>query len=176
MNNETTSETLHITLLGSPGLIRNGAPVAGLTYSRAAALVYYLAATGRIHTREVLAGLFWSETSDEQARKNLRDVLANLRRILAPYLEISRQTVGLNAASPIFTDSQRFEVHLAAARKAANQTDEVLALRAAVALYQGDFLAGLYVAQAPAFEEWMLAERERFLLPARKSRHYPGDP
>jgi len=171
MNSETTTETLHITLLGSPGLTRNAEPVTGLAYSRAAALVYYLAATGRSHTREALSGLFWSETSDEQARKNLRDVLANLRRVLAPYLTISRQTVSLNSAAPILTDSRRFELHLETARKATDQADKVQALRAAVTLYRGDFLEGVYVAQAPAFEEWMLAERERFRQLALHARH-----
>jgi len=167
----TVAETLHVRLLGNPGLAINAAPLSGLTYSRSAALVYYLAASGRDHSREALAGLFWAETGDEQARKNLRDVLADLRRSLGPYLNISRQTVGLNLAAPIVIDSRQFEGHLETARHAEQAGERARALRAAVALYRGDFLDGLYVAQAEAFEEWMLAERERLRQLALHALH-----
>ncbi len=73
----------------------DGIPVSGFVSAKAVALVYYLAATERSHTRETLAGLLWSEVPDDQARKNLRDILSNLRRSLAPYLQITRQTIGL---------------------------------------------------------------------------------
>ncbi len=171
MMSEIVAETLHITLLGNPGLAINAAPLSGLTYSRSAALVYYLAATGRDHSREALAGLFWAETGDEQARKNLRDVLADLRRSLGSYLKISRQAVGLNPEAPIVIDSRRFEQHLETARRTEQPGERVQALRAAVALYRGDFLDGLYVAQAESFEEWMLAERERLRQLALHALH-----
>jgi DNA-binding SARP family transcriptional activator len=82
---------LHITLLGSPGVSLDGRPVTGFVSTKAQALVYYLAATGRSHTRDALAGLLWSDVPDATARKNLRDVLSNLRRLIDPYLLISRQ-------------------------------------------------------------------------------------
>jgi DNA-binding SARP family transcriptional activator len=82
---------LQITLLGSPGVALDGRPVTGFVSTKAQALVYYLAATGRSHTRDALAGLLWSDVPDATARKNLRDVLSNLRRLIDPYLLISRQ-------------------------------------------------------------------------------------
>jgi hypothetical protein len=42
---------LQITLLGSPGVALDGRPVTGFVSTKAQALVYYLAATGRSHTR-----------------------------------------------------------------------------------------------------------------------------
>jgi two-component SAPR family response regulator len=36
----------------------------------------------------------------------------------------------------------------------------VAALREAVALYRGDFLAGFYIRDASAFEEWAVGERQ----------------
>jgi DNA-binding SARP family transcriptional activator len=38
---------LHITLLGSPGITLDGRPVTGFVSTKAQALVYYLAATGK---------------------------------------------------------------------------------------------------------------------------------
>ena len=35
-------------------------------------------------------------------------------------------------------------------------------MQEAAALYTGDFLAGFFVRDAPAFEEWMLAQRARY--------------
>jgi predicted ATPase/DNA-binding SARP family transcriptional activator len=153
--------TLSINLLGSPTIALDGRAVKGFVSSKAAALVYYLAATGRPHTREALAGLLWSETTDAQAFKNLRDVLSNLRRLLAPYLEITRQTVELIAETSGLVDSRRFEAYQAAAERVASDADAAVSLRKAVALYQGDFLEGFAVGDAPAFEAWALAERER---------------
>ena len=48
---------LSISVLGAPAITMDGAPVRGFVSSKAAALVYYLAATSRPHTREALAGL-----------------------------------------------------------------------------------------------------------------------
>jgi len=44
----------------------------------------------------VLSGLLWSDAPDATVRKNLRDVLSNLRQLLGPCQLITRQTVVLN--------------------------------------------------------------------------------
>jgi predicted ATPase/DNA-binding SARP family transcriptional activator len=151
--------TLSIKLLGSPSIALDGQPVRGFVSSKAAALVYYLAATGRPHTRQALAGLLWPEVPDAQALKNLRDVLSNVRRLLLPYLQITRQTVALASTAAEQLDCQQFEARLNYAEQAPG--DGVLLLQDAVALYQGDFLDGFSLPDAPAFEEWALVERER---------------
>jgi DNA-binding SARP family transcriptional activator/predicted ATPase len=144
---------LTITLLGSPRVTLGDAVVRGFVSSKAAALLYYLAATGRSHTREALAGLLWPETSNAQAFKNLRDVLSNLRRLFEPYLAITRDAAGLAPGAAIGVDARRFETLLGAQQAAADLE--------AVELYGGDFLAGFSVADAPEYEEWALLERER---------------
>lgn len=165
------SRTLYISVLGSPALTLNEVPVTGIAYSKALALVYYLAVTGRAHMREAVATLLWSEAAPEQSKKNLRDVLANLRRVLAPYLVITRQTVELDAQAAIVVDSRDFEAQLEAAQRATSPATAGAALRAAVELYRGDFLDGFYVGQAPEFEEWVLAERERLRRLALHALH-----
>ena len=151
--------TLTIDMLGSPAISMDGTPVRGFVSSKAAALVYYLAATGRTHTREALAGLLWADVTQAQASKNLRDVLSNLRKLLEPYLEITRQAVGLTADAAALVDSRRFEAGVEAARR--QPAGAAQALREVAALYQGDFLEGFAIADAPEFEEWVTIQREQ---------------
>jgi predicted ATPase/DNA-binding SARP family transcriptional activator len=153
------NSTLSISLLGAPSIALDGRPVRGFVSSKAMALVYYLAASGRPYTREALAGLLWPEVADAQALKNLRDVLSNLRRLLEPYLEITRQVVALTSTAAERVDSRQFEARLKSAGQASD--DGILPLCDAVALYRGDFLDGFSLPDAPAFEEWALVERER---------------
>jgi DNA-binding SARP family transcriptional activator len=149
---------ISISLFGNPSITQDGAPLRGFVSAKAAALVYYLAATGQPHAREALAGLLWPEADESHASKNLRDVLSNLRRLLGTHLLITRQSVGMAAHADVEVDIRNFERQLQAARHASNAAD---LLRAAVALYRGDFLEGFSLVDAPAFEEWVLVERER---------------
>ena len=151
-------EELQITLLGSPSVTLGDRPVTGFVSSKAQALVYYLAATGQSHTRDALAGLLWSDVPDATAKKNLRDVLSNLRRLIGPYLLITRQTVCFNPETPRVVDSVRFSAVLSSTPPPT--LEDMASLSDAVALYQGEFLAGFYVPQAPLFEEWVLVERQ----------------
>jgi predicted ATPase/DNA-binding SARP family transcriptional activator len=160
---------LSISLLGAPAITSDGATVRGFVSSKAAALVYYLAATGRPHTREALAGLLWGETTETQAQKNLRDVLSNLRRLLEPYLQISRQAVSL-IPNTVLVDSRQFEALLEKVDRLPAPAG-LAALRDALALYRGDFLSGFSVMDAPALEEWALVERERLRQLAMDALH-----
>lgn len=60
------------------------------------ALLVYLAGHGRPLGRDLLAELLWPERTQEQARANLSVALHRLRRQLAPYLLVTRQSVALN--------------------------------------------------------------------------------
>lgn len=146
---------LHLELLGSPRMTRGGAPLHFVT-TKAAALLCYLAVTGRPHSRASLAALLWGEHAEDDARRNLRVVLTNLRHLVAPHLLITRETLAFDQTSAAWLDVEAFE---AALRGAA--PPDLARLSEAVALYQGDFLEGFHVRNAPAFEEWALAQRER---------------
>ncbi|MEZ4731570.1 MAG: BTAD domain-containing putative transcriptional regulator [Caldilineaceae bacterium] len=114
------------------------------------ALLIYVACQGRPMSRDLLAELLWPERTQDQARANLRLALHRLRRQLDPFLLITRQSIGLNPSAVIDVDAMRFETHLADGQ-----------LAQATALYQGDFLAGFYLDESPAYEQWALLERER---------------
>ncbi len=163
------TKELRIILLGAPGMTLDDEPVAGFVSNKAQALIFYLAATGHPHTRENLAGLLWSDRPENAAKSSLRNALTNLRQLLGPYLHITHQTVALNRDMPLYVDGERYIAQLSGvqwdgATDTAPTPADLAALKEAADLYQGEFLEGFYVADAPLFEEWMRIEREHLRL------------
>jgi len=147
-----------LSLLGPVAITLKGERVSGQVPAKSQALLCYLAATGRRHSREKLAGLLWGDMPEARAKANLRKSLSTLRQVLGDALIITRQTVAFNHDSDYWLDVEAFESALAED----NADPETLqALREAVDLYRGEFLEGLSVRQALGFEEWILGERER---------------
>jgi DNA-binding SARP family transcriptional activator len=173
------NDVLEIELLGGLTIRRGGAPVTGFASRKAGALLAYLACTGRPHPREVLATMFWDERSQAQAMANLRVVLSSLHHLLGLYITITQQTVAFNRESPHWLDVEAFHQGVREAlRQRVHETsgprgnwlayeptvpltaERAALLAGAVRLYQGDFLAGFHVRDAPDFEEWVVMERE----------------
>jgi WD40 repeat protein/DNA-binding SARP family transcriptional activator len=126
---------------------------------------------GRSHRREALAGMFWPEHAEANALANLRLTLHRLRQALdhavpgvSAALLITKQTVQVEHAS-LTVDVARFQALVA---ESATHPDDDLwrcdrclaGLSEAVELYGGELLAGFGLADAPAFEEWLLLRRE----------------
>lgn len=149
---------LQLSLLGRLQVNRDGEPISGFVSAKAQALLCYLALTGRPHSRETLATLLWGDSPDLEARANLRTVLANLRKLVGPYIEIERDVVSFNRASPYWLDVELFETLLSAS---ASSSGLQLAAQA-IELYRGNFLEGFGVRQAPDFEVWQLNQQQRF--------------
>lgn len=149
---------LHIHLLGGLIIKHHETPVTGFISNKAPALLAYLAVTRRPHRREALAGLLWGEMPIEAAANNLRQTLTNLRKLVDPYLTITRDEVAFAATAPYGLDVEDF-VNLLGRQRAQPDASHLEPLRQAVALYRGDFLAGFYVRDAPDFEEWVLLQR-----------------
>ena len=159
-----TISKLCLKLLGGIQITAGETPVTGFVSRKVQALLCYLAVTGHSHTRESLAGLLWADMPETDAKMNLRQALANLRKLVAPHLVITRETVAFNQQSAYWLDVELFTRCLAETKYLQNQplTAEMAAsLAEAAALYQGDFLEGFYVGDALAFEEWALGMRER---------------
>lgn len=154
---------LHICLLGQPRILLNAQPVASVYYNKVQALLFYLVTeAAQPHPRRVLAGLLWPDMPAQQALHNLRQALLTLRRSLPvpaggePFLTITRQYVQWNRASTYTLDVEQFlalvqaSPHLTAAQG-----------KAAMALYQGDFLHQFVLDGNEAFEEWVTLWREQ---------------
>ncbi|MCE7988958.1 MAG: hypothetical protein DYG89_48000 [Caldilinea sp. CFX5] len=151
-------DRLQLTLFGSPEVRRHGQPVTGFRTSKAQALLYYLAVTGRPHTRATLAGLLWGDQPEDAARASLSKCLSNLRDLLSDAVLIERQTVAFNRDAAYELDTERFADGVGQPPTVASSQ----ALQAALALYRGDLLEGFYVREAPDFEQWLLVQRAHY--------------
>src|SRR3712207_7877817 len=75
--------TLSIRLIGPPEVCGDAGEIR-IPRRRIRALLYYLAATRRPHSRAQLAALFWADTAHQEAGRAVSDALYRLRRGLPP--------------------------------------------------------------------------------------------
>ncbi len=144
---------LTIQLFGMPVVERDGQPL-NITRRKSRALVYYLAASPRPAQREQLLALFWPDTERVSAQQVLRTTLHGLRKQLGDGLEVERDALGLAPGARV--DARMFE------RNLSSPTNDVLKLETILGLYTGPFLEGFTLEDSPEYEQWLLAERERY--------------
>src|SRR5262245_40553602 len=155
------SPTLHIQLLGAFHLTYGEMPVAGLGTARLHALLAYLALhRDAPQNRQRLAFLFWPDSTEAQARNNLRQMLHQLRHALPDadrFLDADASTVRWRPDAPYTLDVAEFELALNLA-DTAEQRDDAAAARSAfqraAELYRADLLLDCY-------DEWVAPARER---------------
>lgn len=121
-------------------------------------LGYLLLHAGAPVSRQHLAFLLWPDSTEGQARTNLRKVLHILRRDLPEierHLQVTPRTFAWRKDTSCVVDVASFQSAIAEADAAQVGSEAaVAALRAAVGLYKGDLLEGCY-------DEWVTEERER---------------
>jgi TolB-like protein/cytochrome c-type biogenesis protein CcmH/NrfG len=143
-----------LTLLGGFALRSTDGKELPLPTRKDRLLLAYLAlSTGRPLTRDRLAGLFWGDRAETQARDSLRQSLAAIRQAfrhvgLDP-ITADRDSVTFDPAS-IDIDAIAF----------ARLATEGAAPDEAAGLYRGDLLEGVD-GVSPEFEAWLGPERER---------------
>lgn len=156
-----TSRTLHVQLLGSFRVTRGNDQVVDLDQPRLQFLLAYLL----LHrdaaiSRQQLAFAFWPDTSDEQARSNLRTLLHRLLEALPEgkdVLALDRHTVCWRSDARIVLDVAEFEDAAACADRAEKVGDVAEArrwLERACTIYAGELLPGCY-------DDWISPIRER---------------
>lgn len=159
---------LDIQLLGPPVVTVDGAPI-DVDTRKAIAMLAYLAIE-RTVDREVLAGLFWADSSPDRARATLRRTLSALRAgVGAEAVDADRNRVEL--ASGYACDVDRFNAAITETREHDHDANEVCdrciePLSSAAALYRGDFLGAFSVRDAPDFEDWARPVTESYRLKA----------
>lgn len=155
---------MRLTFLGDCRIADGQDMVVDLSLAKARGLLAYLVMRDRPEARSRLVDLFWSELGAEAARRNLRVALTQLRQAVGDYVTATHTTLAFRRDLPYWADVETF---IAGVQPALAPESDVLAAPAAtrlaqsLALYQGDFLHGLEVHNAPLFEEWLLLERER---------------
>jgi len=134
-----------------------GRPASPLSkHPRKLAVLSVLAMARRPVARDVLVEMFWGEQEERRARHSLSDALSEIRGVLGTDAVSAREeTVVLAADAPLDVDAIAF-------RSACRVGDWARA----VPLYQGPFLDGVFVREAPSFESWASGER------AELERHF----
>ena len=153
---------LSLKLFGNLQVQWHGRLMTNFASRKAEALLVYLVCHPYPHARESLADLLWDDRTQKQALGNLRVLLSNLRKLFPDLLHIDRQTVQLNQATAVFSDTQQLEAALALLDEQLTTTNTAVSLATALNAYHGPFLQGFYVRDARRFEEWLLLERERW--------------
>jgi DNA-binding SARP family transcriptional activator len=136
-----------------------------LTRDIQALLAYLLIQRHRIHSREVLASIFWGENTQEKSHGSLNTALWKLKKLLEPegiaagtYLINSHShEVGFNRESQYWLDVEIFEEKtnylLTSDWQTVNES-HAHELKKSLGFYKGDLLEGFY-------QDWALHERER---------------
>ncbi len=151
---------LRIHLFGKPEIFDpQGRPVALATRKVEQLLAYLWLHRDQPQARERLAGLFWSESSEEKSRLSLRHALHDLHKALGSFesckgeiLLLNRTSAQFNPKAPCWVDAHEFEQRINGAEDCKGD-ERIRLLREAVALYRGDFLEGCY-------DDWCLEERD----------------
>jgi len=160
---------LIIHLLGHFEVILNGKRRTAFRSDKERALLAYLCLEADVpHRREKLAGLLWPDYPESAARTNLRNTLANLRKVIGDrpqnhkeqatpnFLLITHKTIQFNVDSNAWVDALAF---LSTLEKSQATVAE---LEAAVGWYRDAFMAGFSLSDSNLYEEWLIIQRERF--------------
>jgi DNA-binding SARP family transcriptional activator len=130
---------IEIKALGPPAVTVDGADApAELMWRKHLALLVYLARSPRGRTRDHLVGLLWPEKDEAKARHSLNEALRVIRRVAGDGLVAEGDVVRLeSSAVSIDVEDPR------------------------AADIRGVFLEGFGLSDAPAFEDWLVGERQR---------------
>lgn len=152
MGNQPTVTMFRLRVLGGFALEGpGGASVSALPHRRAMAVLAVLAVSGEIGcTRERLLALLWPESDEAHARHGLRDALHSIRHALTPESVPSVGSLLRLDAAVVGSDVLTFSQAVACSR-----------LADAVRAYGGLLLDGFHLDDAPEFEYWLAAERNR---------------
>jgi DNA-binding SARP family transcriptional activator len=151
---------LHVSLLGEQTITNDQDGGVRARSSRAVVLVAFLAVhAGSPQARQLIAGLFWPESTDAQALTNLRRELHHLRQVLGDErsLVVTSRDLCWRDTRTCHVDVRAFDSERMAALAAAAAGDDhgiVSHGGAAIAAYRGELLPGVY-------EDWLLEARSQ---------------
>lgn len=157
---------LSIRLFGNFELRSGETPLPDLGSARAESLLAYLILNGDApQPRQQVAFRLWPDSSESQARTNLRHVLHDLRRALPDadrYLDVRPRTLQWKPALSVWLDAAEFDAAIRRAERAATESPaplqaetQVAALREATTLYRGGLLETCY-------DEWLNGRRDAY--------------
>lgn len=137
---------IEVFLFKTPQVLIDGSKVF-FSLKKAEALFYYLIVNKQA-SRDELATLLWGEVSERNAKKNLRNALYQLKKIVGKDVLIApqQQLLMLNSSLDIHVDLDEF----------LDDTPQ------AIEAYRGDFLQGFLIKDADGFMEWQRRQRDSY--------------
>lgn len=158
---------VRVRLLGGFEVWQGDHQVAGFESQKVRALLAYLICNRkRAFSRDHLAGLLWPEREPEAARHALRQAIYNLKATFpggengdAPPILSNASQLQFNPEADCWLDVEAFEEALL--RGTERKSGDPHHLASAAQLYRGELLAGFFVRDSEAFEEWLVTEQER---------------
>ena len=162
-------QILQAQLFGSFSLVYDGRVIAGVNSARLQSLLAFLILHADVpQSRQQVAFLFWPDTSEAQARNNLRQFLFQLRQTLPDsdrFLQVDTNTIFWKTDEKQIIDVLLFQQALKDAdlyNQRGDQGPQRVVLEKAVSVYQGDLLPGLY-------DDWIEPEREGLRLQSQNA-------
>lgn len=160
---------LQAQLFGGFSLIYDNTAVTGIHSARLQSLLAFLILhSDSPQSRQQVAFLFWPDTSEAQARNNLRQFLFQLRQTLPDsdrFLQVDTNTIFWKTDDQQIIDVLLFKRAIKDANLYNQRGDQSLqgvVLEKAVSAYQGDLLPGSY-------DDWIEPEREGLRLQSQNA-------
>jgi predicted ATPase/DNA-binding SARP family transcriptional activator len=163
------SEDVSVRLLGPVTVEVDGRSVGGFRSNKTLAMLAFLVVEQRAVARSYLAELLWPEATPAEGRGHLRRALHDLSQKMPGALLIDYHTLQFNPNLLGRTDLAQFE--------ALWPSGDLTSLELAAALCRGQFMEGITLDDCPAFDTWLMAERQTWLgkavgvLEALRQRH-----
>jgi DNA-binding SARP family transcriptional activator len=155
---QSPTPALYIHLLGDFRLTHDDRPLTSVDTPRLQSLLAYLVLHREApQSRQHLAFLLWPDSTERQARTNLRKQVHFLRRALPQpdrFFHADAKTLHWLPDAPFTLDVADFERALDQAERADDADTVPALLEGAVDLYQGDLLPSCY-------DDWIFPARER---------------
>lgn len=137
---------LSLTLFGSPHIVLADQEII-FSFSKMNALLFYLA-IHKTSTRDEMANLLWPDKSEKDAKRNLRNTIYQVNKLLdGEYIKsLNNKLLQLNPDYPISCDVDAF---LACPQQA-------------FGLYKGPFLKNFYIRDSEEYDFWLLNQRASY--------------
>ncbi|SJZ68956.1 AAA family ATPase [Selenihalanaerobacter shriftii] len=139
---------LEAKLLGSPTIKINGDSI-DFPYKKVEALFYYIVVKKKV-SRIKIASLLWGDMLDGKAKKNLRNALYQLKKVVGKGIinTPDRSTISICEDCQLDLDIDVF----------LNEEGEE-----AIEVYKGEFLNSFLIKNAPDFTDWIFEQRNYYL-------------
>ncbi|GIK43685.1 MAG: hypothetical protein BroJett011_75180 [Chloroflexota bacterium] len=145
---------LEIRLLGLFSVEIDGNPIEIPSRPAQSLLAYLVLNSGTAQRREKLAGMFWPDATEANARSNLRHALWRIRKVLGTnpqtgqdYLHADDLTITFETHDDCWIDTTILE-------QKSGESGSTDTLMEVLSMYRGELLPGFY-------DEWVVLERER---------------